>query len=63
MINEFLHNTDMQAATGGGEGWEMGGIAASSIVDPDTDLDGSETFSRIRIRKKSFRIRAAPYPK
>jgi hypothetical protein len=33
----------------------------SSVVDPD--LDGSETFSRIRIREKSFRIWKAPDPK
>jgi hypothetical protein len=36
----------------------------SSVVDPDPDTDpvGSETFSRIRIREKSFQIRnrAAP---
>ncbi len=35
----------------------------SSVVDPDPDPVESETFSRIRIRKKSFRIRAAPDPK
>ncbi len=40
---------------------------AASVADPDPypNLEpvGSKTLSRIRIRKKSFRIREAPDPK
>jgi hypothetical protein len=36
-------------------------VLESSVEDPDPD--GSETFSRILIRKKTFRIWAAPDPK
>jgi hypothetical protein len=36
------------------------GFSFFSVVDPDPDLVRSETFSKIRIRKISFRIRAAP---
>ncbi len=36
---------------------------AGSAVDPEPDPVWSESFSRIRIRKTSFRIRAAPDPK
>ncbi len=34
--------------------WQISSVV---VVDPDMDLVGSETFSRIRIREKSFRIR------